>query len=446
MSFAVIVNLLLGLFFMWAILSIIAMNIQEWLSTRMQWRAYMLKTTIEKMLTDSVLADQFYNHPLIRSLFSGDDSKRKPSYITPNQFSQAMIDLLASTGTEASLLQLQLYKLYSICDSLPRRKRKQAKTKIGLTLGMVRKAIVSETGEDVVNGILGDISVELNSLGQDIPRLKYAIETAFNQVKSQKLQINEALSKMTVREEQSDSTSINRIRAGIIALSVTHPQLKQTLYALMNSVSQTIWEKQNELELIRYNLEEWFNANMNRLTGWYKRRTQIGLFLISLALVVIANVDSINLAHRLWDEPELRQTMVENIGTAINKMDGTSYLTTIEQLLALQEEISTINLPIGWTGDILTKQEMEVQSAGVCSILPQAENDIFGAMIFNRCYRLVNTPYPDDIAGWAMKAIGLLITALATSPGASFWFDLLKKIMNVRLSGFNPSETVKNVG
>jgi hypothetical protein len=38
-----------------------------------------------------------------------------------------------------------------------------------------------------------------------------------------------------------------------------------------------------------------------------------------------------------------------------------------------------------------------------------------------------------------MKIIGLLLTALATSLGAPFWFDLLKKVMMVR-AGVNPAE------
>ena len=37
--------------------------------------------------------------------------------------------------------------------------------------------------------------------------------------------------------------------------------------------------------------------------------------------------------------------------------------------------------------------------------------------------------------GWAKKLVGLLITALAISLGAPFWFDLLKKLVNIRNTG-----------
>ncbi len=41
---------------------------------------------------------------------------------------------------------------------------------------------------------------------------------------------------------------------------------------------------------------------------------------------------------------------------------------------------------------------------------------------------------------WLLKFVGLAITALAISQGAPFWFDLLQKVMNLRLAGDAPNE------
>jgi hypothetical protein len=41
-------------------------------------------------------------------------------------------------------------------------------------------------------------------------------------------------------------------------------------------------------------------------------------------------------------------------------------------------------------------------------------------------------------AGWSLKGIGWLITALAVSQGAPFWFDVLNKVVNTRASGVVP--------
>jgi hypothetical protein len=39
-----------------------------------------------------------------------------------------------------------------------------------------------------------------------------------------------------------------------------------------------------------------------------------------------------------------------------------------------------------------------------------------------------------------LKLIGWLITAGATVLGAPFWFDTLKKLVNIRGTGVNPAE------
>ena len=152
MSLSTILNVLLGVFLTWSLLSLAAMQIQEWTAARLKWRSRMLEKSLGKMLTDVTLLDQFYNHPLIRSLFTGKKNNDKPSYIPASEFSQAMIDLLASNGTEASLLQHELYILYGTAQKLPSHKRKAASERISLLLGMTRKALVNESGEDATPG------------------------------------------------------------------------------------------------------------------------------------------------------------------------------------------------------------------------------------------------------------------------------------------------------
>ena len=44
---------------------------------------------------------------------------------------------------------------------------------------------------------------------------------------------------------------------------------------------------------------------------------------------------------------------------------------------------------------------------------------------------------------WLTIALGWLITALAVSLGAPFWFDLLNKFVNIRASGKAPEEEPK---
>jgi hypothetical protein len=415
------------------------MQIQEWIATRLKWRSRMLEEALGKMLTDLTLVDQFYNHPLIRSLYTGKNNDTKPSYIPASQFSQAMIDILSSTGTEASLLQQQLYKLYGETRRLPKRKQSEVRTRLGLMLGMARKALVTENGEDTSAEILDAVKTDLLALGTDIPRLQKPVDSLFNAVRVQKQQINDALVKLSFKEGISKDETMMRIRAGVTALSITHPQLKQTFYAIMNSMPQSIWQKENELELVAANIEEWFNNAMYRLTGWYKRRSLITTLVVGIILASIVNIDSINLTTRLWREPDLRIAIINNIGSILTQ-DNTSILN-VDQLSAIQQQFSEISLPVGWLGSPIPQTGDRLSNLPVvCNLFPHQDNEIFGIQISKQCYPLINSPQVTDLTGWLLKLVGILITGVAASPGASFWFDVLKRFINVRLSGANPTE------
>ena len=443
MSITILLNVLLGLFLTWTLLSLSSMQIQEWMAARLKWRSRMLENALGKMLTDSTLVDQFYNHPLIRSLYTGENNCDKPSYIPTSQFSQAMIDILSNIGTEASLVQQQLYRLFSETQRLPRKKCIEARGRISLMLGMTRKALVSETGEDACAEILDTVKTDLLTMGQDIPQLQASVDSLFDAIRVQKQQINDALVKLSFKANASEDETINRIRAGVTALSITHPQLKQTMYAIMNGMPQSIWQKENELDLVRNNIEEWFNNSMNRLTGWYKRRSLITTLMVGILLASMVNVDSINLVGRLWREPDLRIAILSNIESILTQNNTTTL--DVGQLSTIQQQFSEITLPVGWLGSpvsLTSNQETNLSQA--CTFFPKQENEIYGVLISGQCYPIINTPQVSDITGWLIKLAGILISGIAASPGASFWFDILKKIINVRLSGVNPSELKTN--
>jgi len=391
MSITILLNVLLGLFLTWSLLSLSSMQIQEWIATRLKWRSRMLEETLEKMLTDFTLVDQFYNHPLIRSLYTGKNNDNKPSYIPASQFSQAMIDILSATGTEASLIQQQLYKLYSETQRMPKKKCIEARSRLGLMLGMIRKALVSETGEEACTEILDTVKNDLLVMGQDIPRLQEPVDSLFDAIRVQKQQINDALVKLSFKEDTSEDETITRIRAGVTALSITHPQLKQTMYAIMNSMPQSIWQKENELELVRNNIEEWFNNAMNRLTGWYKRRSLITTLFVGILLAIIVNVDSINLISRLWREPDLRVAILSNIENILTQNNTT--LLDVSQLSSIQQQFSEISLPVGWLGSpVSPASDQATNFPGNCTLFPQQKNETYGLSISGQCYPIINSP------------------------------------------------------
>jgi len=446
MSFLSIPNVIIGLVFLWLVFSLASMYIQEWLAARSRWRARMLETTIRNMLSDPGLADQLYNHPLIRGLYSGKDGTRKPAYIPSGQFALALVDIVASAGTEAALLQNQLYRLRWDLEKLGRRKRKAAKKRLNLILALIRRALVAQVGDGGGEESLAAAMVEVQQLALDYPKLKPDVELVLENVRARKERIAALLSPLQPMDPDNlTAAQIDQLRAGVTALAVTHPRLKQTMQALLTGTGQSGWDSETAMVQVRQNIEAWFNSGMDRLSGWYKRRAQTLAFTIGTLLAFCANADSVNIATRLWREPVLREQIVQQ-AEAYAGVYGSQEIVTGD-LNPLRDQAIALNLPLGWIGEpILHEWVVAAGIVPVCSLFPVNSTDFYGVPVFDRCLPLVNTPQMDDWTGWGFKIIGLLITSLATAQGAPFWFDVLKKIINIRSSGASPVDLARNVG
>jgi hypothetical protein len=64
------------------------------------------------------------------------------------------------------------------------------------------------------------------------------------------------------------------------------------------------------LEKAQANLEQWFNDAMDRVSGVYKRKSQVWVVGIAIIVTVFANVDSLQVADTLSHDKALRETLV----------------------------------------------------------------------------------------------------------------------------------------
>jgi hypothetical protein len=194
-----------------------------------------------------------------------------------------------------------------------------------------------------------------------------------------------------------------RIRHGVAALLVWKPELGRALDSLLLDASTFATEQENRLALARKNVEQWFDATMDRTSGWYKRNVQLTLFVIGLFVAGLLNIDSYTIASTLWREPTIRQSLVAQ-AEKYELPPPTSPDSSIDPAKAVRELSTTLSkdlkLPIGWSTETR----------------------------------------PADRAGWLAKVLGLLLSAGAASFGAPFWFDVLDKFMNIRGAGKKPAK------
>jgi hypothetical protein len=153
-------------------------------------------------------------------------------------------------------------------------------------------------------------------------------------------------------------------------------------------------------------LEESFDEVMDRVSGWYKRRVQLVLFVISLVLVGLANADSLALGQRLWKNQALRASVVAQAsntaagGSNASCVKGGENASPQDRAAKCVDEVKQLGIPVGWSTS--------------------------------------TSPH-----GWASalgKVLGLLVTAFALLLGAPFWFDLLGKVSQLRGAGPPPTD------
>jgi hypothetical protein len=196
-----------------------------------------------------------------------------------------------------------------------------------------------------------------------------------------------------------------RARAAIEALSEHNPARTPLMRMMVDA--------QNDRDKFTESLEHWYDDTMDRVSGWYKRYVQRIILVISLVLVASLNVDSVNIAQVLWRLPTERAA----VGTAAAQHAGSGNGAGPSAAQVVRS-ISARKLPLGWTPPHVTTVSPDGSRSAAVSTDPQH--------------------LPLGVASWLIKLFGLLLSVLALSLGAPFWFDALTKLGSLRQSGPKP--------
>lgn len=208
---------------------------------------------------------------------------------------------------------------------------------------------------------------------------------------------------------------------------------------------RSIWvDAQGDVDKFRSLLENWFDQTMDRATGWYKKYTQIVLLVVGIFLAVAFNVNTIDIVHKLEKDPTLRAQLI----TQADNFLKTHPNLDKEFRSVLKEDSSTVK-PCDTSSlknlQVLTRAQYEALKVQRDTLMERAnrlvEDDLtktnkllgLGYASFYEFGKTLKNP---------LSYIGWIITAIAISLGAPFWFDLLNRLMKIRNSVAQP--TTKN--
>ena len=192
---------------------------------------------------------------------------------------------------------------------------------------------------------------------------------------------------------------------------ISDPQIKQLLQGMITRCG-------GDMGRLKTDLANWFDNGMDRLSGHFKRRTQLMTFVIALVAAFVVNLDTIRVGTVLWDEPALAAKLKATSLPSSDPKTDADAIKDEELVLAAITRIAQEGFPVGWApGHFLDIQDDQ----GNWEALWVAPPSI-----------------------WYRPLLGWFITAVAALFGAPFWFDTLQSIVRLRGAGPSPDDKASN--
>jgi hypothetical protein len=422
-----ILEVVLGLSFVYLLLSLVCSSINELLAGFLKLRAKDLDTAIRNLLRDPGLATEVLGHPLIRALGSTGaetiavqvaagrnpvqqlwrwvrglwghvsrywrDYRGKPSYVPARTFTVALFDAITPPDRQA----------INVGD-IQRAAEERA------------RAVTDEGKPDEAKQAIGKALLSLINDSRDPAQLFLSLDDA----------------KVMV-DRLTDPTRDNEVRQAVTAAG-TFEELRRHVERIGDDdvrkrLLAAIAEGQAGFDRARRSIERWFDDAMDRTSGIYKRRTQWWLLVIAAFVTLLMGADTFRLYDSLATNPGLRAALVAQSEQAT--APGSDFVPPTPPVDADATGTPTADEaadspPAPSVGEVF--DELEQTS------LPFGYSDRPG----------LNGEQADagDWFRWLVRKIpGLLVTTFAVALGAPFWFDVLNKVSNIRAAGKPPAPT-----
>jgi hypothetical protein len=407
-----ILDVAIGFLFVFTLLALLVTQINNVIGTALKWRSKQLKQGLQKLITDPELQAELLTHPLIRmvelddlqiqALNEGADLQRvmdsaKPTGVTwiqSNLFVEALVSILyrRASGDLFGRISIEV-------DALPVGEQKSA-------CRAVLRRFQEYPSYENLNELRGIILTLPDNF--TLVQLYDELEAKLPQISFQ-------------------SSDLIGLVEGVE--QIADPALRRVLEAIVKTA--------NNLDEARQKIENWFNDGMDRTSQAFQRHMQRVTLVVSILLVSLLNVDSLQLGRALWQDRELRDT----VGAVAQGYAETAQIARQQEIAAgadpsgaelldemrdnlkqvgeTYQKLIDLQLPIGWE---FTSYSDPASVAAFTDIgLPDPRSS--GRNLWN-----MTPANPEWLGVLLKKIIGLAVSAVAASQGAPFWFDLLRRL------------------
>jgi hypothetical protein len=488
-----IIEVILGLTFVYLLLSLLCTAINEYIAGLLNQRGRYLFRAVDDLLGSEEVQEAFYQHPLITTLSPHQgELRRRAKELETRLYGTRWARRLM--GWMRPTIRSQRYPSY-----LPARN--------------FALALLNST--DYTAELQGAASPPASPPdGGQVVATPHDLARLFDAL---------------LQESSADVSEL--LRDPAVATILGNPAVPP---AVRDALTDVATGTQREVQKLQDAVEVWFNNAMDRVSGTYKRYTQVALLLIGLVTAILLNADTIRIWQTLSGNDALREAVVRqaiafseahpNAAVADSGRTGssatvpattdstagdsttaapatraaaastdttagdtldcsiptgaaaeTAYDKAIEgQRLTCGEaraviamaraELDSTQLAVGWTRAELLElgvvREVPAESASTKRDSARADTtrqrvatgDTSGKDTVTRAGAGRQSGGNDLEWQWPWKwhqsiwpkLLGLILTAIAVSLGAPFWFDVLNKIINIRSAGRAPDERAKS--
>jgi hypothetical protein len=402
-----ILDVVIGLIFIYLLYSLLATTIQETISTILHRRANVLHDGIKSMLSDTkkdkgvfinffrfILKDfpldlipwlkrvftgtktqtlytLFYEHPIIKN-YGQNLLFKKPSYLTAENFSSILIESLKkldngdfTAANDFDLIKQIVEKDQALCEkfSITLPKGTSVLLSAGTPVSLDLNTIVSLTKDTIVTNIETSFIKKSWKYFFAVARIFFKNNVPFEGSALLPAGTTLAFSAgtllpLTAKTTVSFDTEVigqHSNDSGVVKID------KDTRDILIYHIN----EAGGDLNVFKFRIERWFNDTMDRVSGWYKRNTQFYLLFLGLFLAIVLNIDTIQITNFLSTNRDARKQMADlGVAAASNQY----YKTADENGLvkeardSIKADISKVNtlVGLGW-GDYGQKDKIFIQ-------------------------------------------------------------------------------------
>jgi hypothetical protein len=276
----------------------------------------------------------------------------------------------------------------------------------------------------------------------------------------------------SVKLKDEDFSLMVSFSAGLESVLPENSDTKAHIQSLMADAN-------NDPVKFRILLEEWYNSTMDRSSGWFKQTTQLLVLFIGLFIVVSFNVNTLAIINKLSVDKDAREQMVkmatdfsERNTSSIEAVRQDSSATVVNKRLdSLQAVRAMLEKDISNAQSILSSNwaipaTVRYSTVNTFPVYP----DSLVMAVDNNKFFLVHSSVDTSILRKILPAkfdnnlvalsagsyklkyvlssnhfLGFLLSVLALSLGAPFWFDLLNKLVRLRTSNTAPESTGNSV-